>query len=78
MLTFRQRVRRLIGRRVFISTTALAVDEAGSAEFDGVLRIVGKDVLVIVSEQRPIAIRISEIISLRPLNNRTTLKRKLI
>jgi len=77
MLTFRQRVRRLLGRRVFISTTALAVDEAGSAEFDGVLRIVGKDVLVIISAQRPIAIRISEIISIRPLNNRTTLKRKL-
>lgn len=77
MLTFRQKVRRLLGRRVFISTTGLAVDEAGSAEFDGVLKMVGKDVLVILSERRPIAIRISEIISLTPLNNRTALKRKL-
>ncbi|HZG84796.1 hypothetical protein [Paenibacillus sp.] len=77
MVTFRQRMRRFLGRRVFISTTALAVEEAGSAEFDGVLRLVGKDVLVIISEQRPIAIRISEIISVRPLNGRATLKRKL-
>lgn len=77
MLTFRQKVRRLLGRRVFISTTALAVDEPGSAEFDGILRRVGKDVLVIISDQRLIAIRISEIISLTPLSNRTTSKRKL-
>ena len=75
MVTFRQRLRRLIGRRVFISTTALAVEEAGSAEFDGVVSIVGKDVLVIISEQRPIAIRISEIISVRPLNGRTAQRR---
>jgi hypothetical protein len=76
MTNFREKARRFLGRRVSVFTTAQPIEDARSVSFEGILSIVGKDVIVIISEQRPIAVRISEIISFRPLNNSSRIARQ--